>query len=323
MRRAAQRFINYIKSERGMSPATVLSYREDLRKFIEFLEKHWGRYLLPGDVTQEMILAFLDFLANTGYQKKNGPASRARRLVAIRSFFRYLLRNGLLARDPAADIRAPKVTHAEPYYLQEDEYIALLKGATHHRDPFIVLRDQAMIATFLGTGARVSELIHADRKDVDVHAKRIRLHRKGGDTQTLPLSDGVIAYLQPYLKERRHRAHCRAAFVSVRGLRLTQQAISSAVRRCAAAARLPLILGLGPSSPLPERLRLGRKVKAASGWLRLHRQSQLEPLQRQCALANPYHVGHRSSRHAHVHHFFYQAALLLCNGTLDQSPVRA
>ena len=91
MRRAAQRFINYIKSERGMSPATVHSYREDLRKFIEFLESHWGRCLLPGDVTPEMILAFLDFLANTGYQKKNGPASRARRLVAIRSFFRYLL----------------------------------------------------------------------------------------------------------------------------------------------------------------------------------------------------------------------------------------
>jgi site-specific recombinase XerD len=89
MRRAAQRFINYIRSERGMTPATVHSYQEDLRKFIEFLESHWGRCLLPGDVTPDMILAFLDFLANTGYQKKNGPASRARRLVAIRSFFRY------------------------------------------------------------------------------------------------------------------------------------------------------------------------------------------------------------------------------------------
>ncbi|MBL7076700.1 MAG: tyrosine-type recombinase/integrase [Kiritimatiellae bacterium] len=239
MRRAAQRFINYIKSERGMSPATVHSYREDLRKFIEFLENHWGRCLLPGDVTPEMIQAFLDFLANTGYQKKNGPASRARRLVAIRSFFRYLLRNGLLARDPAADIRAPKVTHAEPYYLQDDECLALLKGAAHHADPFIVLRDQAMIATFLATGARVSELIHADTKDVDVHAKRIRLHRKGGDTQTLPLSDDVVSYLRPYLKERRHRAHCRAAFISVRGQRLTQQAVGAAVRRCAEAARLP------------------------------------------------------------------------------------
>jgi site-specific recombinase XerD len=239
MRRAAQRFINYIRSERGMTPATVHSYQEDLRKFIEFLESHWGRCLLPGDVTPDMILAFLEFLANTGYQKKNGPASRARRLVAIRSFFRYLLRNGLLARDPAADIRAPKVTHAEPYYLQDDECLALLKGAAHHPDPFIVLRDQAMIATFLSTGARVSELIHADRKDIDVRARRIRLHRKGGDTQTLPLSGDVVSYLQPYLKERRHRAHCRAAFISVRGLRLTQQAISSAVRRCAAAARLP------------------------------------------------------------------------------------
>ena len=239
MRRAAQRFINYIRSERGMTPATVHSYREDLKKFIEFLESHWGRCLLPGDVTPEMILAFLDFLANTGYQKKNGPASRAKRLVAIRSFFRYLLRHGLVARDPAADIRAPKVTHTEPYYLQDDEYRALLKGAKHHPDPFIVLRDQAMIATFLGTGARVSELIQADKSDVDIHAKRIRLHRKGGDIQTLPLSDDVISYLQPYLKERRHRAHCRAAFISVRGKRLTQQAVGSAVRRCAEAARLP------------------------------------------------------------------------------------
>jgi integrase/recombinase XerC len=239
MRRAAQRFINYIRSERGMSPSTVHSYREDLKKFIEFLEKHWGRYLLPGDVTQEMILAFLDFLANTGYQKKNGPASRARRLVAIRSCFRYLLRHGLVARDPAANISAPKVTNTEPHYIQEDEYRALLKGATHHKDPFIVLRDQALVATFLGTGARVSELIQTDKRDIDIHAKRIRLHRKGGDIQTLPLSDDVISYLQPYLKERRHRVHCRAAFVSIRGLRLTQQAISSTVRRCAVAARLP------------------------------------------------------------------------------------
>ena len=214
MRRAAQRFINYIRSERGMTPATVHSYQEDLRKFIEFLESHWGRCLLPGDVTPEMILAFLDFLANTGYQKKNGPASRARRLVAIRSFFRYLLRHGLVARDPAADIKAPKVTYAEPYYLQEDEYRALPKGATHHPDPFIVLRDQALVATFLATGARVSELIHADRKDVDVHAKRIRLHRKGGDVQTLPLRIGhlgrpVGVHHQPIARRQLHRGLLR------------------------------------------------------------------------------------------------------------------
>ena len=239
MRRAVKRFINYIRSERGLSPSTVQSYRDDLKKFIEYLESRWGRGLLLGDVTPEMIHEFLDFLAHTGYRKKNGAAARAKRLVSVRSFFRYVQRQGLLAKDPAEGIQAPKVTYAEPYFLQEDEYQALLRGATQHPNPFIVLRDQAVVATLLGTGARVSELIQANVRDLDVHAKRIRLHRKGGDVQTLPLSDDVISFLQPYMKERRKRTHSRAAFISIRGRRLTQQSVSAAVRRCAASARLP------------------------------------------------------------------------------------
>jgi len=239
MRNVVRRFVNHIKSERGMSPATVRSYRDDLKKFIEFLESRWGRGLLPGDVKPDMIQDFIEFLGSTGYRKKNGASTRAKRLVTIRSFFRYLYREGLLGRDPAEGIKGPKVTYAEPHYLQENEFHALLKGATHHSNPFIVLRDQALLATFLGTGARVSELIHVDLKDLDSRAKRIRLHRKGGDVQTLPLSDDVISLVRVYLKRRRQRAHCRAVFVSIRGRRLTQQAIGDIVDRCAARARLP------------------------------------------------------------------------------------
>jgi site-specific recombinase XerD len=196
MRRAAKRFINYIKSERGMSSTTVESYRDDLKKFIEFLEEHYSRGMLPGDATPEMIQGFLEFLGSTGYRKKNGASSRAKRLVTIRSFFRYLYREGLIRRDPAEDIKGPKVTYAEPHYLQEKEYLALIKGAANHKNPFLVLRDQALLATFLGTGARVSELIHTDLRDVDIRARRIRLHRKGGDVQTLPLSDDVVSWLK-------------------------------------------------------------------------------------------------------------------------------
>ena len=98
MRRAAKRFINHIKSERGMSSTTVDSYRDDIKKFIEFLEARVGRGMLPGDVVPEMIQNFMDFLGNTGYQKKNGASSRAKRLVTIRTFFRYLYREGLLRR---------------------------------------------------------------------------------------------------------------------------------------------------------------------------------------------------------------------------------
>ena len=131
------------------------------------------------------------------------------------------------------------MTYDEPYFLQESEYHALLKGATHHANPFIVLRDQALVAAFLGTGARVSELIHVDLKDMDLKANRVRLHRKGGDVQTLPLSDDVVWYVKMYLKERRRRAHCRAVFVSIRGRRLTQQSVGYIVDRCAGQARLP------------------------------------------------------------------------------------
>ncbi len=239
MRRAAKRFINHIKSERGMSPTTVASHRDDIKKFIEFLEARGGRGMLPGDLTAEMIQDFMDFLATTGYRKKNGAASRAKRLVTIRTFFRYLYREGLLRRDPAENIKGPKVTYTEPHFLQKKEYRALIKGATGHGNPFIVLRDQALLVTFLGTGARVSELIHADLCDLDLRAQRIRLHRKGGDIQTLPLSDEVVSYLRLYLKHRRGRAHTRAVFVSIRGFRLTQQSIGNIVHRCAASARLP------------------------------------------------------------------------------------
>ena len=241
MRRSAKRFINHIKTERGLSRATVESYRDDLKKFIEFVENKKGRGLLPGDVSPEVIQEFLDFLASAGYRKKNGASSRAKRLVSIRTFFRFLHREGLIGRDPAEGIKGPKVTYAEPHYLQLQEYCALLRGATYHANPFIVLRDQALLATFLGTGARVSELIHLDLNGLDMRAKRIRLLRKGGDVQTLPLSDGIVAFLRVYLKPRRRRAHCRAVFVSIRGWRLTQQSIGEIVKRCATRARLPTV----------------------------------------------------------------------------------
>lgn len=223
MRRSAKRFINHIRTDRGMSPATVSSYEDDLKKFISFAETRVGCGLLPGDVTPGLIQEFLEFLGNTGYRKKNVASSRAKRLVTIRSFFGYLHREGLLGHDPAAAVKVPKVVHAEPHYLQQEDCHVLLQGARRHPNGFVVQRDQALLATFLATGARVSELIRADLSDLDLKGKRIRLHRKGGDVQSLPLSEHALSYLSPYLTARRRRTHCRAVFVSVRGQRLTQQ----------------------------------------------------------------------------------------------------
>jgi site-specific recombinase XerD len=70
VRRAAKRFINHIKTERGLSPETVESYRDDLKKFIEYAEAKKGRGLLPGDIRPEVMQEFIDFLGTTGYRKK-------------------------------------------------------------------------------------------------------------------------------------------------------------------------------------------------------------------------------------------------------------
>ena len=137
------------------------------------------------------------------------------------------------------EVRAPKVKYAEPQHLQPREFRALLDGASQHANAFLAQRDTALLATFLGTGARVSELIRLDLKHLDVKSKRVRLHRKGGEVQTLPLSDELVELLRTYLKHRSKRARSRVVFVSIRGRRLTQQSIGAVVGRCATNARLP------------------------------------------------------------------------------------
>ena len=127
---------------------------------------------------------------------------------------------------------------AEPDYLQPHEYGALLEAAEGNSNPFLGLRNKALLSTLLGTGARVSEVIHIDLKHVDLAGRRIRLRRKGGEVQSLPLSEELVGIMRPYLKQRKKRAHCRALFVSIRGHRLTQQAVWNVVHDCASRARL-------------------------------------------------------------------------------------
>jgi site-specific recombinase XerD len=147
-------------------------------------------------------------------------------------------RGGLVGRNPAEEIHLPRIRFAEPDYLQPHEYGALLEAAEKNGNPFLGLRNKALLSTLLGTGARVSEVIHIDLKHLDLAGSRIRLHRKGGEVQGLPLSEELVGIMCPYLKQRRKRTHCRAVFVSIRGHRLTQQAVWNVVHDCASRARL-------------------------------------------------------------------------------------
>jgi integrase/recombinase XerD len=238
MKRAINRFIKQAKTERLLSENTIQGYRDDLRKFTTFLSEHYRRDLFPGDVTAEMIQHYMEFLSSTGYRKANSATSQAKRLAAIRSLFKFLHHEHLVGQDPTVDIKRPRIRYTEPEFLTPEEYREMLKACERQHNPFLALRDKALLSFFLSTGARVSEATGLDLRDLDLRGKRVRLHRKGGEVQMLPVSEELVDVLRRYLRERRSRGRCRAVFISIRGYRLTQQTVATIVSNCGAKARL-------------------------------------------------------------------------------------
>ena len=113
MRQVIRRFLKHLEAEKNASVTTIESYQYDLHKFDAYLVKRLGNKFLPGDVSRDHIRDYLVWLAEVGHQKPNGPSARARALAAIRSFFKYAHRAGLLKAIPAADIALPKIRMGE------------------------------------------------------------------------------------------------------------------------------------------------------------------------------------------------------------------
>jgi integrase/recombinase XerD len=178
MRQAIRRFLKHLDAEKNASVTTIESYQYDLRKFDVYLVKRLGNKFLPGDVTRDHIRDYLMWLSEVGHQKPNGPSARARALAAIRSFFKYAHRAGLLRDNPAADIPLPKIRLAEVRALSHDDCDRLLRIVGTNPSPFRRVRDMALIVTFLLTGARLREMVLLDKADIDLHQSTIRLQRR-------------------------------------------------------------------------------------------------------------------------------------------------
>jgi site-specific recombinase XerD len=189
MRQVIRRLLKHLDAEKNASLSTIESYQYDLTKFDDYLIRPLGRRFLPGDVSRDRVRDYLLWLSKVGHQKPNGPSARARALAAIRSVFKYAHRAGLLRDNPAADIPLPKIRMGEVRALLQDECGRLLRVVGTNPSPFRKVRDRAMIVTFLLTGARLREIVQLDKDDIDLHQGMIRLHRKGGEVNILPLAE--------------------------------------------------------------------------------------------------------------------------------------
>jgi len=154
----------------------------------------------------------------------------ARKLAAIRSWFRFLRRRGVIAENPAQQIRGPRLPRKLASFLPIDETVALMDN----RDPGATARDRAIVELLYASGLRVSELVGLDVRDVDLAELTVRVLGKGSKERIVPFGDAAAGALRGYLGPR----GSGAVFLNRRGGRLTVRSVHTIVRRQARAARI-------------------------------------------------------------------------------------
>ena len=201
MNKAIESFLKYLERERNLSALTIRSYRSDLRQFSHFIAE--GGLKSPTEVTH---LSIREFMASL-HRGADGTTGRtrstvARKISALRSFFRYLLRTGEIDADPTGLIRTPRRGRKLPSFLSEDEVELLLTAADEAG--FIGLRDRALLEVLYSAGIRVGELVGADLADLSLKAGFLRVRGKGRRERLAMLGKPCITAIRSYFPERQN-----------------------------------------------------------------------------------------------------------------------
>ena len=216
MDRLIERFVRYLEIEKNYSPHTVLNYRLDLDDFIKFL----------GDAPIESVeYLFLRKYLAILKEKKLGSRSMARHLSALRSFFKFLTREGFLKTNPILSVSSPKLDKHLPQFLTEEEVFRLIESSVPKDE--MGLRDRAILETFYSTGMRISELVSLSQDDLDFIGGVVKLKGKGKKERIAPIGDKAISSLRDYLEKRKRQAS--AVFLNKRGTRITDRGVRNIV----------------------------------------------------------------------------------------------
>jgi integrase/recombinase XerD len=190
----AREYIEFLRVEKGLATNSVISYKRDLEDFLGFIRKQ-GRSL--GAVNREDVRRYMRSL----YERSLSPRSVARHLVTLRNFFRFLVKEGSIRKDPTAEIEAPRVGMSLPKYLTAAEVETLL--AQPDVSTPLGLRDKAMLEVLYATGTRVSELIGLRWEDFEVNLGVLRCRGKGSKERLVPVGKSALRALETYVREAR------------------------------------------------------------------------------------------------------------------------
>jgi integrase/recombinase XerC len=220
-------FLDYIRLNRNVSAHTVAAYQSDLSQFIAFAAEQTGKRdaLKPKHLDLESIRGFLGDLHRQGQSR----ATVARKVSAIRTFFRYLRRESLVDSDPAALVTAPRRQQKVPAHLSVDEMAQLLE--TPDVSTLLGRRDRAILELLYASGIRLGELVALDLEDLNLADRVVRVMGKGRKERIVPFNVKAKEALREWLKRRVALTHGDALFVNARGGRLTGRSVQRLVAR--------------------------------------------------------------------------------------------
>jgi integrase/recombinase XerC len=199
LRQAIREFLEHLQFNRNASAHTVRAYESDLEQFVTAVASAQNRprpSLGPGDFSPDSVRVYLGVLFRQGVSR----ASAGRKLAAVRTFGRWLRREGLLESDPAALAASPKRDQKIPAHLSVDEMNRLLD--TPDRSTPLGRRDQAILELFYASGLRLSELVGLDLDDLNLSSRVVRVLGKGRKERLVPLNHTAGDAIRAYLKDR-------------------------------------------------------------------------------------------------------------------------
>jgi integrase/recombinase XerD len=230
---AVAEYLGTLQSEQGASRNTLAAYRRDLDDYLRFLSAH---RLDPPAVSPDDVVTWLEGLRTRGL----APTSVARRLSAVRGFYRHLLREGVARRDPTEHLDSPRPARPLPRALSREAAVALVEAPDTARAGGV--RDRTVLELLYATGMRASECLGLRVEDVNLSAGYVVCTGKGSRQRLVPVGAEALAWVRRYLRDVRpaqtRRRDSGYLFLNPRGGRLSRQSLWTLVRRAATAAGL-------------------------------------------------------------------------------------
>lgn len=228
-------FLKYIQLQRRYSPKTVLAYQTDLEQFQQFLVREFEIQ----DWTTVNFATVRSWVVHLAEQELN-PASINRKMACLRSFYKYLMKQGLVEKNPTTQLKVLKQPRRLPHFANETEMIEVL-DQTELPEDFETLRDQLILELLYGTGIRLSELIGLREKDISLRDCTLKVLGKRNKERIIPFPAGIVNSIERYQVARKReveRLVPDVLLLTKKGTRMYPMMVQRIVKKYLAATHL-------------------------------------------------------------------------------------